>query len=80
MKFREKILNSFQVIEWTQNDHSQISKGNNSKNVDKSYGFLWCAWRLMMLYVCRKCHENILNGFHMKLPLSNSKGNNSKNV
>ena len=25
----------------------------------------------MMLYISMKFHENILNGFHMKLPLSN---------
>ena len=29
----KNILSSFLVIEQTQNDHCQISKGNNSKNV-----------------------------------------------
>ena len=33
MKFHENILNGFQVIEQTQNYHCQISKGNNSRNV-----------------------------------------------
>ena len=33
MKFHDNILNGFQVIERTQNYHSLISKGNNSKNV-----------------------------------------------
>ena len=33
MKFHENILNSFQVIEGTQNYHCQNSKGNNSKIV-----------------------------------------------
>ena len=35
----------------------------------------------MMLYISMKFHENILNGFHTKLPLSTfKKGNNSKNM
>ena len=33
VKFHEKILKSFQVIEQTQNYHCPISKVNNSKNV-----------------------------------------------
>ena len=33
MKFHDNILNGFQVIEWTRNNHSQIAKGNNSINV-----------------------------------------------
>ena len=33
MKFHENILKGFQVIEWTQNDHCQSSKGNNYKTV-----------------------------------------------
>ena len=33
MKFHENILNSFQVIEGTQNYHCGISMGNNFKNV-----------------------------------------------
>ena len=33
MKFHESILKCFQVIKWTQNDHCQISKGNNYKTV-----------------------------------------------
>ena len=36
--------------------------------------WLWCARRLMMLYISMKFHENILNGFHTKLLLSNFKG------
>ena len=38
MKFHDNILNGFQVIEWTQNYHSLILKGNNSKKcIEKSY-------------------------------------------
>ena len=33
-----------------------------------------------MLYISMKVHENILNGFHMKLPLLNFKREYSKNV
>ena len=33
MKFHENILKGFQVTERTQNDHCQISKGNNYKTV-----------------------------------------------
>ena len=33
IKFHENVLNSFQFIEWTRDDHCQISKGNNSKTV-----------------------------------------------
>ena len=33
MKCHENTLKGFQVIERTQNDHCQTSKGNNSKNV-----------------------------------------------
>ena len=43
MKFHENILNGFQVFERTRNDHWQISKGNNSKNV---------FTRVMVLVVC----------------------------
>ena len=43
MKFHEHMLNGFQVIERTRNDHCQISKGNNSKNV---------LTRVMVLMVC----------------------------
>ena len=41
---------------------SQISKGNYSKNVDKTYG----SCSVMMLYTSMKFHENNLNGFHTK--------------
>ena len=33
LKFLNNILNGFQVIEQTRNNHSLISKGNNSKNI-----------------------------------------------
>ena len=43
LKFHENILNDFQVIELTRNDHCQISKRNNSKHV---------LTRVMVLVVC----------------------------
>ena len=53
-----KYLKGFQVIERTPNDHCQISKGNNYKTIDKSYGscvvhvIWWCfmfVWRFMKI-------------------------------
>ena len=38
MKFHDNILNGFQIIERTQNNHSLNSKGNNYKTTDKRYG------------------------------------------
>ena len=38
MKFHENILKGFQVIERTQSNHFQISKGNNYKTIGNSYG------------------------------------------
>ena len=35
MKFHENILNGFQVLERTRIYHRQISKGNNSKTIQK---------------------------------------------
>ena len=50
MTFLENILNSFQVIEWTQNDHCQILKGNNFKNV-------WT--RVMVLVICTSSNDAV---------------------
>ena len=38
IKFHDAFLKDFEVMEQTQNYHCQISKGNNSKNIDKCYG------------------------------------------
>ena len=43
IKFREDILNSFQVIEWTLFYDGQSSKGNNSKSINA---------RVMVLAFC----------------------------
>ena len=48
--FHKNILNSFQVIQGTQNDHCHISKGNNSKNV---------LTRVMVLVVCRSSDDAV---------------------
>ena len=65
MKFRENILNGFQVIETIQKDHCQMAKGNNSKNILKRAIVLLSAHGLMMLYISIKLHENILNCFQV---------------
>ena len=81
MKFHENILNSFQVIERTQNYHCRNSKGNNSKKVlTRDMVLVFCT-----LYISTKFHENILNSFQVIEQTQNcqsqiSKGNNSKNV
>ena len=43
IKFREDILNGFQVIEWTLLYDGQSSKGNNSKRINA---------RVMVLALC----------------------------
>ena len=79
-QFHENTLNGFQVIEWIWNDHCQISKGNNSKNVDKSYGFcgvhvVW--WCFIFLWSFMKISWTVFTrNYHCQI----SKGNNSKNV
>ena len=50
MKFYDSILNSFQVIERTQNYLSLISKGNNSKNVKT---------RAVVLLVCMSTDDAV---------------------
>ena len=61
VKFHENVLNGFQVIERTRNDHCQLSNGNNSKMYTQVLRFLWSARRLMMFYVPMMFHDNILN-------------------
>ena len=63
-KCHDNILDGFQVIERTQNYHSLISKGNNSKTYRQLW-FLWSAHHLMMFYISMKLSENILNGFQV---------------
>ena len=79
MKFHENILKLF-VIERTQNYHSQISKGNNSKNVYTRDIFCTSSDEV---YISTKFYENILNGFQVIERRRNrhcqiSKGNNLK--
>ena len=81
MKFHENILNGFQVIEWTQNDHCQISKGITTKLYRKELQYLCSACCLIMLCISMKFHENILKGFQTIQRTGNvhcqiSKGNN----
>ena len=70
------------VFKWTQNSHSQILKGTNSKNVQTRVTVLVSACHLIILYMSMKFHENILNGFQVIEGTQNyhcriSKGNNS---
>ena len=62
-KFHENIHEGNKVTEWTQFSKEKLQKGHNSvKNVDGSYGFFFFAHRLMVVYICTKLHENILDG------------------
>ena len=65
IKFYENILNSFQVMDRTQVYHCQISTGESPKLYGQELRFLCSARRLMMLYICMKFVENILNGFQV---------------
>ena len=63
MKFHENIFNDFQVIERTRNDHSQISKGNNFKNILTRAMVLSTLSDDALYFV--KFHKNVLNGFQV---------------
>ena len=44
----------------------KISKGHNSvKHLRVELQFLFSAHRLMMVYICTKYHENILDGMEI---------------
>ena len=64
-----KISNSFDVTERARvcgrNDNFQCSKGNNQKSMQPRVPFLRSARLLMVLNICVKFHENILNGFEV---------------
>ena len=68
MKFHEVTLNGFLVTERTwfclRNCYLQSSKGYNSKKVSiQELWFLRSACRLMLVNICMKFHEGILNVF-----------------
>ena len=68
VKFHENIANGFGVTERTQfclrNCYLQSSKGHNSKSINiRVIWFLGSAHRLMLVNICMKFHEGILNGF-----------------
>ena len=61
MKFHENVLNGFRVIDRTQNDQCQFSKGTNSKNVLKtSYGscdlhVIWWCFIFLLSFMILSC-------------------------
>ena len=66
MKFHENILKDFQVTEGTQNCHVEFQREITPKIYNgQELRFLCSARRLMMLYICMKFRENILNGFQV---------------
>ena len=44
----------------------KISKGHNFVKMLVELRFLFSAHRLMMIYICTKFHENILDGIKVK--------------
>ena len=67
MKLHEGSLNGFWVTEWTRPYrkiyYSQFQRAITPKISNPELRFLCSARRLMLLYICVKFHENILNGF-----------------
>ena len=68
IKFHKDILNGFKVIERTRfchrNCYLQSSRGHNSKQIAKSYGY--CALhRPMLINISLKFYEDVLKGFNV---------------
>ena len=67
MKFHARILNGFWVKERTRPYRKiyyfQFQRAITPKIRNTELRFLRSARRLMLLYICVKCHENISNGF-----------------
>ena len=72
MKFYEYILNRFKVIERTrlcQETATQKVQRDVTKKVSlQELWFLRSAYRLMLVNICMKFHEDILNGFKVTEP------------
>ena len=64
-KFHETILGSIKVIEQTRFSSEKFQKGHNSVKMYMELEFLFFAHRLMMVYICTKFHENILNSIRV---------------
>ena len=85
IKYREDILNGFQVIEWKQFlRRTKFQGGNNSKSINaRVMVFLRSACRLMFIDIYMKSLEDILNRFQVTewtrfCDGQSSKGNDSK--
>ena len=66
IKFREDILNDFQVIEGTHVFDRQSSKGNNSKSINQELWFFCAARRQMLIDIYMKLLQDILNRFKLQ--------------
>ena len=68
-KFNNNILNGFQLTEGTQvhgrNDYVPYSKGNNSKRRQSELQIMCSAHLFIVLYICVKFRENILDGIRV---------------
>ena len=64
IKFHENISKGFRAIEGLIFPFSGFSKGHNSvKKMLVELRSLFSAYRLIILYICTKFHENIQKGF-----------------
>ena len=63
IKFYERILNGFKVIERTRNCYLQSSKGRNANINIQELWFLHFARHRLVLNMCMKFYEYILNSF-----------------
>ena len=66
--FHEAILNNFKVIEWTLGHNLIIwnkERGIITSELKAGLLFFISVRRLIMLYICIKFHEDILNGFNV---------------
>ena len=85
IKFREDILNGFELKERTYFSDGQSSKGNNSKSINEELWLLRSARRLVLIDIYMKFLEEILNMIQVTERTrfrdgQSSKGNNSKSI
>ena len=85
-KFHENTLDSIKVIERTRFHRRTYQWASFHQKCRWSYGCFFSARHLMVVYICTKIHENILDGMKVTERTrfsseKNSKGHNSvKNV
>ena len=59
--FHENILDNIKVTEWTRFLHKKFKGDIILQKLWMELWFLFSAHHLMVVYICTKLHENILN-------------------